>query len=321
MRIRSPVAWVLGKYAMHCDTMLVCSAALIALWINVLIWIGYLTDAKCRKILLLLFEWTSRSLVSQRSLFTYSHYIWSKYQDCTYIWRKPLDLFRYPLSNITSRLCPHKSNSRDVWNKIHRLQGHQICPVPLLKFNNQIARDPLEKAQFLIKHYVSASATSNLPKETIAHQGCFERLHFDILNEPGDNLDPINLELTLTELKLAIGSRRKSAVGPDRVSYLMFGNMPDVALLAWLRLFNLVWKVGVVPVAWKEAHVVPVPKPGKDKGAPSSYRPIGLTSQVGKLMECMVKGRLEHLLESRGVLNPFQSGFRKGRSTLDNLAR
>ena len=125
----------------------------------------------------------------------------------------------------------------------------------------------------------------------------------------------------MSELKLAIGSRRKSAVGPDRISYLMFGNMPDVALLVWLRLFNLVWKVGVVPAARKEAHVVPVLKPGKDKSAPSSYRPISLTSQVGKRMECMVKGRLEHLLKGRGVLNRFQSGFRKGRSTLDNLAR
>jgi len=28
LRIRSPVAWVLGKYAMHCDTMIVWSAAL-----------------------------------------------------------------------------------------------------------------------------------------------------------------------------------------------------------------------------------------------------------------------------------------------------
>jgi len=125
----------------------------------------------------------------------------------------------------------------------------------------------------------------------------------------------------LFELKLAIGSRKQSVVAPDRVSYLMFGNMPDVTLLAWLRLFNLVWRVGVVPAAWKEARVVPVPKPGKDKSAPSSYRPISLTSQVGKLMECMVKGRLEHLLESRWVMNPFQSSFRKGRSTFDNLAR
>ena len=67
--------------------------------------------------------------------------------------------------------------------------------------------------------------------------------------------------------------------------------------------------------------MVAVPKPGKDKSDPSSYRPIRLTLQVGKLMECLVKRRLEHLLQRKGVLNPFQSGFRKGRSTLDNLAR
>jgi len=29
--IRSPVAWVIGKYAMHCDAMLVWSAEIIAL--------------------------------------------------------------------------------------------------------------------------------------------------------------------------------------------------------------------------------------------------------------------------------------------------
>ena len=107
-------------------------------------------------------------------------------------------------------------NSRDFWNKIHRLQGHQICPFPLLKQNDKIARNPRETAQFLIKHYASVSATHNLPKETIAHQGQFERSHSNILNEPGDDLDSMNVEFTLSELKLAIGSRKKSAVGPDR---------------------------------------------------------------------------------------------------------
>ena len=116
----------------------------------------------------------------------------------------------------------------DFWNKIHRLEGHQICPFPLLKQNDKIARNPRETAQFLIKHYASVSATHNLPKETIAHQGQFERSHSNILNEPGDDLDSMNVEFTLSELKLAIGSRKKSAVGPDRVSYLMFGNMSEL---------------------------------------------------------------------------------------------
>ena len=35
----------------------------------------------------------------------------------------------------------------------------------------------------------------------------------------------------------------------------------------------------------------------------------------------MVKARLERYLESKNIINPFQSGFRKGRSTIDQLVR
>ena len=155
----------------------------------------------------------------------------------------------------------------------------------------------------------------------MAFQEQFENTHKNILDEPGDNTTPLNLPFSLSELKSAIGSRRKSATGADRVSYLVFGHMPDATLTIWLHLFNMVWQGGVVPSMWKEAQVIPLPKPGKDKSDPKSYRPISLTSHVGKLLEVMVKNRLEHVLESNGILNRFQSGFRKGRSTLDQLAR
>jgi hypothetical protein len=55
---------------------------------------------------------------------------------------------------------------------------------------------------------------------------------------------------------------------------------------------------------------------GKNKN-----EPISLTSHSGKLLEGMVKARLDHLLESKKIINPFQSGCRNGRSTLDQLAR
>ena len=62
-------------------------------------------------------------------------------------------------------------------------------------------------------------------------------------------------------------------------------------------------------------------KKNKDPSDPKSYRPISLTSHPGKLLEGMVKARLERYLESKNILNPFQSGFRKGRSTNDQLVR
>ena len=77
---------------------------------------------------------------------------------------------------------------------------------------------------------------------------------------------------------------------------------------------------GVVPAVWKEAVIIPVPKKGKDKKNPRSYRPIRLLSCAGKLLERMVNWRLISHLESNSVLSPTRTGYRKFRSTEDQLA-
>lgn len=84
-----------------------------------------------------------------------------------------------------------------------------------------------------------------------------------------------------------------------------------------LCLYNKVWDEGNIPVSWKEALIVPIHKPGKDASKPSNYRPIALTSNICKLMERMINERILYILESKQLLAPYQSGFRKGRQTMD----
>jgi hypothetical protein len=55
----------------------------------------------------------------------------------------------------------------------------------------------------------------------------------------------------------------------------------------------------------------------KDPTSPLSYRPIALTSHVCTLMERMIMERHTYFLERRGLMSPDQSGFRKGRGTMD----
>ena len=40
-------------------------------------------------------------------------------------------------------------------------------------------------------------------------------------------------------------------------------------------------------------------------------------SQIGKIMERMINERLMHYIEKRGLVTKYQSGFRRGRSTMD----
>lgn len=50
-----------------------------------------------------------------------------------------------------------------------------------------------------------------------------------------------------------------------------------------------------------------------------SVRPIALTSCICKLFETLVKNRLQCWCESNDILPMTQSGFRAGRSCVDNL--
>ncbi|VDI75617.1 Hypothetical predicted protein [Mytilus galloprovincialis] len=52
---------------------------------------------------------------------------------------------------------------------------------------------------------------------------------------------------------------------------------------------------------------------------PSSYRPISLTSILGKVMERVVTSRLEGYIETNSILDPEQEGFRHYRSTENAL--
>lgn len=75
------------------------------------------------------------------------------------------------------------------------------------------------------------------------------------------------------------------------------------------------------PKRWKHAHVSAIGKPGKDPPSLSSYRPISLLSNVGKILERVIASRLrKHTIENN-VLPPEQFGFRAKRSTSHQLHR
>ena len=67
--------------------------------------------------------------------------------------------------------------------------------------------------------------------------------------------------------------------------------------------------------------VVPVIKPGKAENNINSYRPIPLTSHVGKLMERIILNRLVHFCEKNNIIPVNQAGFKKGRCTIDHLIK
>ena len=125
---------------------------------------------------------------------------------------------------------------------------------------------------------------------------------------------------TLHELmKQEIKVSRVTSPGIDTVHYQLLKHLPDDNLLLLLYIFNHIWLTQDFPTSWKTAIIIPVPKPGKVLSDHVSYRPIALTSCLCKTMDRMVNSRLTWNLERDKVITEYQSGFRRRRSTVDNL--
>lgn len=129
-------------------------------------------------------------------------------------------------------------------------------------------------------------------------------------------------DFQLHELERALASlpRKKSAPGADGVTTAALRNLDKASHPALLELLNRAWRDANIPSEWRSAIVVPIPKPGKPTKDPSSFRPIALTSCMGKLLERMVKSRLEHHLESVGGYPESTCGFRRHHCTADAIA-
>lgn len=122
------------------------------------------------------------------------------------------------------------------------------------------------------------------------------------------------------ELELALDGLSDSSPGIDGIPYSFLKNASSNSKQFYLDLVNKFFNLGFVPQFWKNQIVIPIVKPGKNPSDPNSYRPIALSSVLAKVLEHMIKHRLEWFVESKNLLAKSQFGFRKGMSTMDSLS-
>ena len=104
----------------------------------------------------------------------------------------------------------------------------------------------------------------------------------------------------------------KSA-GPDNISPRLLKETATEISRGLCILFTRSLQEGKLPSDWKQATVSPLFKKGC-KSDPGNYRPISLTSVVGKVMERLIRDSIMLHLNTHNLLSEHQYGFRSGRS-------
>ncbi|GBP18051.1 Probable RNA-directed DNA polymerase from transposon BS [Eumeta japonica] len=113
---------------------------------------------------------------------------------------------------------------------------------------------------------------------------------------------------------------RSFSSGIDSIPYSFLISASEQVLSYYLDIVIWVTITGNVSITWKTQTIIPIFKNKGNPDYPAVYRPIALSSVLTKIVEHLVKNRLEWIADSRSLLANSQFGFRKGRNTIDSLS-
>ena len=161
------------------------------------------------------------------------------------------------------------------------------------------------------KFFVSVSShLSPLSPPSEGHDG-------DHNNNSNDD-DKLDYTISVAEVEQALSQINiYKSPGPDAIPNWFLRDFAPFLSIPLCAIYNASIQQGFVPMVWKSAEVVPIPKVSPPRDLSSDLRPISLLPTAAKILESFVKKWILHLVTPK--LDPQQFGCLAGRSTLHAL--
>ncbi len=169
----------------------------------------------------------------------------------------------------------------DLWKHVKTATGKRTPRAPTHP-------DPEREAARLLQTYVHRASPAQLSPASLAKLEEQRPAQDTFIQQACRQRHPADTAFTPRELQKALRPRPDTAAGADKITYSMIRKGGEAAQDELLKIINTSYATGLLPSAWKEATIHPVPKP-RD---PGKTRPISLLSCFGKTAERMVLNRL-----------------------------
>ena len=217
------------------------------------------------------------------------------------------------------------TDGRKIWRTIRAMDGRSPPQRKneVLIVNGKGYVEDKDKAEQFAKTYREFSRLEKRKSDRDVRRNNYKRMDERLMDQSIEGpIQESEQDLTMEELEKAIyGSSTNKASGDDDIPYEFIQHLGPVAKQFLLRIYQLCWRGEGIPTKWRTAVIKTLLKDGKDPKLTTSYRPISLTSCLGKILERMIADRLIYILETRKLLNPNQAGFRQGRCTTDQILK
>ena len=217
-------------------------------------------------------------------------------------------LTREAKNNYEVKIATHAKNDPKGFYQVYRTKSKDIIG-PLKTAEGDLVATGKEMSKILNDYFLTVFTEEN----TQEMPDCEE------LFRAGDDQKLIDIAVTKEIVEKEIDRLKKfKSPGPDEIYPLVLKECKEIISEPLVAVFKKSLDSGEVPIMWRQANVVPIFKKG-DKTLPSNYRPISLTSIIGKIMESIIARNIREHLEKHNLINESQHGFTKGKSCITNL--
>lgn len=119
-----------------------------------------------------------------------------------------------------------------------------------------------------------------------------------------------DLPFTQTEIDFVIKNiKHRNTPGPDEISGDFIKILHNIHSNLLLNIFNAALKHGYFPPQWKDSKLILIPKTKGNQEDPSNFRPICVSSILGKVLEKLINNRLYHFMCINNLHHKDQYGF------------
>jgi len=223
--------------------------------------------------------------------------------------------------------APDSTTPEAMWPRIKRVRASRPTPIAAVQVEDTVHTDPKRMADSINEYFAARGDDSELKFDSDFKRVVQEELRRNPPSqcchpgrEPNDTDDCTWCKpITLDEIRGRIARlKRRKSPGADDIlpEFIIHGG--DEMVLSLQVLFNHSFFSSSLPFLWRLAEVVPVRKARRGCKA-SDFRPISLLSVVGKLLDGIIADRLSHHAETNRWFPPFMGGFRRGRSSIDQV--
>lgn len=217
----------------------------------------------------------------------------------------------YLLENMTP-------GDKKFWKVSRSLRGKRKMQLPPLEVGNDKLVSDEEKAEILANTFLNSHILTQNYKHPSEHNILRTVENFNSNPPDGSNVVLIT-ESELTSILLQIKATK--APGLDNIPNILLKNLPEEAVKLLVRIFNSCMKLNYFPSEFKKAKVVAVHKASKPRNNPSSYRPISLLSNLGKIYEKCILYRMNEFAVANNLIIKEQFGFKRDHSTVHQTKR